>query len=118
MVPVIIFQLVLSIIHEWVTMIYSHLSSIQVFNTTHECCPPWDFYWHIHYYFSANIFFMEIIVNVVLIGKIFRHHVPILFLTQGIVPIPMCRFIGFIYVVNIEISPDIINKVRVIQPFL
>ena len=79
--PIIIFQLVLSSIHEWVSMIHLRFFSIQVFNTTSECYLPWAFSWHVHYYFRSNIFFIVYIINVVLTRELFRHHVPICFVT-------------------------------------
>ena len=118
MVPVIILQPVLPIIHEWFPMIRTHFFSIQVFNKTSDCCPPCYSSWNVHYYTGANIFFICCIVNVVLIGELLHHHVPICFITKSIGTIPIFCLISFIYVVNKEIIPNIISKVGVIQPFL
>ena len=97
----IIFQLVTPSIHDWVPMIRPHFCSIQFFNTTSYCFPPWAFLFNIHYYFSENVFVVGCILNVVLLRAIFCHHVPICFITWAIGPIRMYRSIGFIYVVNI-----------------
>ena len=93
-------------------MIHPHFCSIQMFNTMSGCWPPWTFSWHVHNYFSPYIYGVYRIINIILIRVVLCHNVPIIIITQGIVIILMCQFIGFIHVINIEISPNIIKKVR------
>ena len=86
---VIILEIILSSIHELVPMILSHFRSIQVFSTTPDCCPSWDFSWNAHHHFSANILVICSIVNVVAVRTLLYHHIPICFIDWGIGSTPM-----------------------------
>ena len=116
--PVIILQLIILSIHEWVPIIHSRFRSNQVSNTAPDCCPSWVFSCNVHHHFSTNIFVVGRIFNVVLLMALFYHHVPLCFIYWVIVFIPMFHFIGFVHVVDIETGPNIIKKVCVIQPLI
>ena len=114
--PIIIFQLLLLSIHEWVPMINPQFHSLKCFNTTSDCCLPLDFYWHIHF-ISAPIYIFKAALSISSWSRSSSIIVSQYSSSLRVLDQYPCCFIGFIHVINIEISPNIINKVHVIQPF-